>query len=484
MATIREILSIDKLLVCFQNEERMRSGRFTQPTVADISIEWLMQAYMTTLQREGKNIHLVPIAINYDRLFEIRNLATEIVSDDPGDMSFINLGRLISSQFGQTVGKVYVTCGEVISLKDYLTKNAFTPLSKSNMDTAALKLTSDLTLQQEWASPVVLNMMVAALLLQASTATLNFNTLFFSIRQIYNYIIRRGGVKMIMVVPPSRIQLLDTIKKLGFEATEVVSKQRGPKNYTINLDAKRDQKVEIGLSYYSNNLLQNFMMDSVVCKLLVRNMIIGDQQQLAEEELVGSVRILAKLLRNEYLLRDSRGFPETVIHRVETLASQKELIYDKSATPPVIRLNQNKIIRQPHSIQGNVLSGQSFSMITFFSELGSHIIDTYLIVLMVLDGIIQGNMVIKESNLIESIHFAIIEMYNESLIPSLQSCLRITIKTALHSFAEKGMIVLQTYFNTNGSRVSYYSAQTDGQNNNQLKMIQERFELLSHMQAY
>ena len=143
----------------------MRSGRFTQPTVADISIEWLMQAYMTTLQREGKNIHLVPIAINYDRLFEIRNLATEIVSDDPGDMSFLNLGRLISSQFGQTVGKVYVTCGEVISLKDYLTKNAFTPLSKSNMDTAALKLTSDLTLQQEWASPVVLNMMVAALLL-------------------------------------------------------------------------------------------------------------------------------------------------------------------------------------------------------------------------------------------------------------------------------------------------------------------------------
>ena len=84
---------------------------------------------------------------------------------------------------------------------------------------------------------------------------------------------------MIMVVPPSRIQLLDTIKKLGFEVTEVVSKQlRGAKNYTINLDAKRDQKVEIGLSYYSNNLLQNFMMDSVVCKLIVRTMIIGDQQ--------------------------------------------------------------------------------------------------------------------------------------------------------------------------------------------------------------
>ena len=66
------------------------------------------------------------------------------------------------------------------------------------------------------------------------------------------------------------------------------------------------------------------------------------------DELEGSVRILAKLLRNEYLLRDTRGFPETVIHRVETLASQKELIYDKTATPHAIRLNQNKMIRQPH----------------------------------------------------------------------------------------------------------------------------------------
>ena len=48
-AIIREILSSEKLIVMFQNEERMRSGRFTQPTVPDISVEWLMQAYMTSL---------------------------------------------------------------------------------------------------------------------------------------------------------------------------------------------------------------------------------------------------------------------------------------------------------------------------------------------------------------------------------------------------------------------------------------------------
>ena len=48
-AIIREYLSSEKLLVMFQNEERMRSGRFTQPTVSDIRVEWIMQAYLSSL---------------------------------------------------------------------------------------------------------------------------------------------------------------------------------------------------------------------------------------------------------------------------------------------------------------------------------------------------------------------------------------------------------------------------------------------------
>lgn len=92
---IREILTQEQILVMFQNDERMRSGRFTQPTVADISIEWLMQAYLSSLQRDGKNIHLVPVAINYDRLFEIRNLATEIVSGETGNFSLLDVNRMI-----------------------------------------------------------------------------------------------------------------------------------------------------------------------------------------------------------------------------------------------------------------------------------------------------------------------------------------------------------------------------------------------------
>ena len=102
------------------------------------------------------------------------------------------------------------------------------------------------------------------------------------------------------------------------------------------------------------------------------------------------------------------------------------------------------------------INGPSFSMTQFLTELASHILDTYMVVMMAIDGIIQGNMVIKEKNLIEAIHFALIDMYNENLIPSLQSCLQVTIKTALHRFAEMNLITLSTYLNANGSRVGYF----------------------------
>ena len=95
-ALIREIISSEQLLVMFQNDERMRSGRFTQPTVSDISIEWLLQAYLSSLQKDGKNLHLIPVAINYDRLFEIRNLATEIVSGDQRKINMLDVRNMIN----------------------------------------------------------------------------------------------------------------------------------------------------------------------------------------------------------------------------------------------------------------------------------------------------------------------------------------------------------------------------------------------------
>ena len=126
---------------------------------------------------------------------------------------------------------------------------------------------------------------------------------------------------MIMREPPSRLSVLENIKKLGFEVTEIIDKQRKSrvKNYTINMDAKKDQKIILGLSYYSNSLLQNLVMDSCVSKLIMRHMVIGEVKQFNIQELLEQAKFMAKLVRNEYLLRDSRGLQEAVHHRLMML---------------------------------------------------------------------------------------------------------------------------------------------------------------------
>ena len=91
-------------------------------------------------------MHLIPVAINYDRLFEIRNLATEIVSGDQRKINMLDLRNMINSSSAQTVGKVYVTFGKEINLKEYFKERDLAPLNQANFDKAALGLTSHLVL--------------------------------------------------------------------------------------------------------------------------------------------------------------------------------------------------------------------------------------------------------------------------------------------------------------------------------------------------
>ena len=197
------------------------------------------------------------------------------------------------------------------------------------------------------------------------------------------------------------------------------------------------------------------MMDACINKLIRQRMVIEGNQSFKVSELTKQAKFMAIVLRNEFLLRDPRGFPETINHRVSLLVAEKELTISTEAGEAVIILNQSKVMRQGQSTSNGI------SLIHFFSELGSHILDTYLVVLLALDAIIQGNIVVKEKSLIESIHFAIIDMYNDNLLPSLQTCLQETIKTAIHRFADLKMINKQTYLNQNGSRVSYISGEID-----------------------
>ncbi|MFO0116408.1 MAG: hypothetical protein ACK521_01885 [bacterium] len=92
-AVISEILSKYRFLLMFQNDLRIRSGKFNLPTVADISVQWLLQAYLQSMQRDGKNVYILPVSINYDRLFEIRNIADMMVSKNQKNLNVLDIKK-------------------------------------------------------------------------------------------------------------------------------------------------------------------------------------------------------------------------------------------------------------------------------------------------------------------------------------------------------------------------------------------------------
>lgn len=71
--------------------------------------------------------------------------------------------------------------------------------------------------------------------------------------------------------------------------------------------------------------------------------------------------------------------------------------------------------------------------------------DTYMIVLMAVAEICNGNYEILEENLINELHKTIITMHGQSLVVNLQSCLKETIGTALARFVSMDLLTSKSH---------------------------------------
>lgn len=65
-------------------------------------------------------MHIVPVAINYERILEIRNLCIELISGPKQKMSSIELASLIRKQRPGSLGRIFCNFSTPVSLKDYL----------------------------------------------------------------------------------------------------------------------------------------------------------------------------------------------------------------------------------------------------------------------------------------------------------------------------------------------------------------------------
>jgi glycerol-3-phosphate O-acyltransferase len=108
---------------------------------------------------------LVPVTINYERVFEIRNIVTDMVSGDLPSLSLFQLSQMIGKSGDGKLGRIFLNFGNPINLKDYLANINVKSLDSSNIDECSLRLTEKLYKEQQLTTHINLNMLVAIQLL-------------------------------------------------------------------------------------------------------------------------------------------------------------------------------------------------------------------------------------------------------------------------------------------------------------------------------
>ena len=95
----------------------------------------------------------------------------------------------------------------------------------------------------------------------------------------------------------------------------------------------------------------------------------------------------------------------------------------------------------------------------FGEQLVVPLIDTYLVVLKVVDQICGKNLVLNKKTLIRELHAAFKTLYMEDeTIPYLSSCIKEVIKTAIERYEEAGFLDAQTFASNNGNSTTYISS--------------------------
>jgi glycerol-3-phosphate O-acyltransferase len=87
---------------------------------------------------------ILPVSVTYDRIFEMNNLATEMVSGEVDGLSFLGVLDKLHKMKKDQLGRIFVQYGEPLSVRDYLQSQTFSPLNSANLSVASLKLSQDL----------------------------------------------------------------------------------------------------------------------------------------------------------------------------------------------------------------------------------------------------------------------------------------------------------------------------------------------------
>jgi len=177
---------------------------------------------------QNKNIYIVPVSMNHDRLFDIKFMSTETLKGTfQPELSPSAIAKVYMKMRRGKLGKTFVKFQEPINLnsyiQDYLSKHLPTPVeTNQNQQTShvledlSFSLTKELYRIQQEAQPITMNSLISAALLIHRHPTVKFKSIKQTCAYLYDYIQERQ-YKCYISTYPQYYDINEAALSLGFK---------------------------------------------------------------------------------------------------------------------------------------------------------------------------------------------------------------------------------------------------------------------------
>jgi len=354
-----------------------------------------------------------------------------MISEESRDYGVMDVYNLMKGLKQDQLGRIFVNFGEPLSLASYVNPTI-------TLKEASLKLDKDLVISHFNNAPVCLNMIVAALLLHQSNHKVILSRFIQNCVTLYIYC-RRRNINTLMSLEPNKTAVERCLKGMGFSLKPL--KQQGKKEDSeVVLEKLSDPKRLASLAYYANGLLQNVKVEAAI-SLTLKAHFSQSKEPYRVDSIPSHIMFYEQLLHSEFVDVDDQTLLEDRIHeRLILFIAAGEFDLDKDSNSLVLK--NNAIVNA---------ADQKFSHTSFFANLASYLVDSYLIAIMTAQAISNGNYELKRYKLAENLSLAIVELHEETMITHLHSCSKETITQALDRMVHLGLLDQKSYTNQNGS---------------------------------
>ncbi len=402
---------------------RSRTGKLLGPRYGILS--WLFQAF---LEGTGEDLQFIPISIDYEKLVESGAYVRELSG---GDKRKENVAGLLKARkaLRSRYGKIYVQIGDPISVKQVLRERDLEgrELDEQNRRLLVQNLAHRILFEINGVSTVTPSAIVAFCLLNHRRRGMTHTAMLERARWLMEWIRGRGARLSTTLVDFDRA-LAEAVARFSRDGTISIQDTGLELVYSV-VERKR-----LALDYYRNNLIHLFVPPAI-SMLAIESFTVD---ALPLDALSERIRMLSRLFKHEFQFRSERHFAEVLRRALDDLAGEGMIREEDGFVVKVAEASQ---LRQ------------------MFKAILEHFVEAYWLTARTLP-VLRDEPLNEKEFLAKGLQLGDRLFVRGDLLLQ-ESVSRETIKNALKTFADRGLVESFKVEGRRGSMVRLLPAATD-----------------------